>query len=416
MIRHNVGVGKMVEGSRAVKGIDDGWNKGPCLIACPTHVVPDWREHLEAEYPEDTIIVAAELDPESKRGALSTPADWYIVNHAMLATPAKAVTSRRNYYKMPKVRSFIIDESHNPGLGRKARAWHGARQLADQIRDGLVIPMTATPIRKTADGLWAQFRLMDKTLTSYWRFVHEHCVVVETPWAVEVKGAKPSMARELSNRSIYRRYSDPEVGISLPDVLPKDSKVKITPQTRVAYDRLKKELRDEMNQPVFSAGAAVAKLRIMVAKDPEMVERIETLTEDLDSFVIFVYFHETAHLLARLLDAECITGEIAGQERNRRAKLARRIVATIPSLSSSVDLSDHRHVFMYEECYEPGTQENALGRVARWRKNASDEPVHLTYVYGVNTISERVHNVCSGRAIDAENVTDRRLIREELTA
>lgn len=416
-----VGTGKTVVASRAVyePGVFDA---RPCLIACPNHVVPDWEGHLISEYPDDRIVVAAELSPDDKREALSGGFDWLIVNHAMLAIPSPRkdkkrekkglAPSPRTYYKMPRVKSFVLDESHANGLGRTSNAWLGARVLADGVKGGLVIPMTGTPIKKTADGLWAQLRLVDRTLTSYWRFVNQHCEVRETPWVVEIVGSKPSAAIELAKRSIRRTYA--EVGLELPDVIPYETKVKLTTKTRQAYDRLKEELRDEENNPVFSAGAAVAKLRSLTSRDPNKVGKLKECLEDLDQYVVFVKYHETAHRLAEELGATWITGEIPGARRNQIAKASKKIIAGIESLAASVDLSHHRDVFMYEEVYEPGIMANALGRVARWRKGGGDAPVRLRYIYCERTLDQRIHNLVAGRALDAENVTDRRLIQEEL--
>ena len=152
----------------------------------------------------------------------------------------------------------------------------------------------------------------------------------------------------------------------------------------------------------------------MVAIDPNKLARIKELTADLDQFVIFTWYRETAYRLAEELGAVAVTGAIQGVERNALAKKSPKLVANIAALASSVDLSHHRHVFFYEECYEPGTQENALARIKRWRKGGGDEPVQLRYVYGVGTIDERIHNLAKSRLADSLSVTDRRLIREEL--
>lgn len=413
MVLHEAGLGKMVIASRAVyePGVADFL---PCLIASPLHVTSDWEDHLESEYPGARIQICAELSPDKKREALATTADFYVVNHTMLATAKTGVTTRnervRNYYTMPKVRSFIVDESHYPGMGRKARSWFGAKIVADKAE--LVIPTTATPIRKTSDGIWSQLRLVDRTLTSYWRFVREHCIVEETPWAVEIKGSRDSMNAEIAKRSIRRTYSGE--GLALPSVIPYYHRVKVADSTKAAYDRLKKDLRDEENNPVWSAGAAVAKLRVMVAKDPNMLSRLLDTVAEMDSFVIFCWYKETAHMLADGIQATLITGDVPGRTRSGIAKSATKIVATIASMGSSTDLSHHRNVIFYEECYEPGTQENALDRVKRWRKVESDEPVKVRYIYARGTISERIHNLVSARAVDSAQATERRLIREEL--
>lgn len=424
-----MGTGKMVVGSRAIYE-PEVYDARPALIAAPGHVCEDWLNHLVSEYPDDDIVFTVDMSPDEKRAALEEPCDWLLVTHMMLGIPSpkkeKARArkglppSPRNFYPMPKwIRSFVCDESHLPGLGRQSNAWLGAKQIADRINfgnrgpQGLVIPMTGTPIRKTADGLWSQLRLVDKSLTSYWRWVNEHCTTVDNGFGIEVTGSRPSAALELASRSIRRTYA--EVGLELPDIVgPYESKVRLTGVSKKLYDRIKDELRDEENQPIFSAGAAVSQLRQVTAKDPNKVAKIREVVEGLDQYVVFVKYRDTAANLASILGATAISGGIPGPQRSRLAKTKPKLVCTIESMAASTDLSHHRDVIFYEEVYEPGTMDNALARVKRWRKGGGDAPVRLRYIYCLGTIDARIHHLVAGRKLDAESVTDRRLIREEL--
>lgn len=385
----------------------------PALVACPIHSTTEWQRHIQNEFPNDRVIIAAELPPDEKVRALAEPADWYIVNHAMLATPTKSTSTKRNFYKMPKgIRSLVIDESHYKGLGRKSRAWAGARTMADWLKGGIVLPMTGTPVRRVADDLWAELRLVDRTLTSYWRFVYAHCKVEETPWNVEILGAKESMWAELASRSVSRTYQ--EVGLLLPDLIEHETPVELTPATARAYQTLKNDLIDEHGDPVFSAAAAVAKLRHLTAKDPNKLAALKSATEDLDQFIVFTYYHETSDLLAPMLKAKIIDGRLPGKKRAEVALSSPRIIAGIDALASTLDLSHHRDVIWYEETYEPGTMENALGRVQRWRKSESDEPISNRAIYAKGTMDSRIHLVTKGRAVDMNKVTERRLLEEEI--
>lgn len=411
LIRYPMGLGKSELATLTI------WEPGvfdatPCLIASQNQSVPDWEDHLREEYPDARIAICAEQPPEVKRELLAGKYDVYVVNHLMLSVP-RGKGGQKNFYHMPKVKSFVLDESHEKGVGRKARAWHGARQIADRAE--IVLPMSGTPIRKQSDGLWAQLRLVDKSLSSYWRFVNEHCLTETTPWKVEILGSKDSMQQELASRSIYRTY--PEVGLALPDVIPYHHRVRMTEQTRTLYDRLKKDLRDEYDQPVFSAGAALSKLRRLTAHDEYKRAKMASIIENLDSFVVFTWHRETAEMLAKELKAVAITGEKDGKSRNALAKASNRIVATIASMATSVDLSNHRDVIFYEESYEPGVMDNALARVARWRKGGGDEPIRCRYLFCEHSIDERIHNLQSGRAIDAAQVySERNLIAQEIAA
>lgn len=401
---HKAGMGKTPMGARIVE------DARPVVVSAPSHLVGDWADYLEAEYPGQDIRLIAGQSPEVKKEMLAPGADWYVVNHDLLATePSKRKarvaprTKPRNYYIMPKgVRSLLVDEFHWLGLGRKARAFDGMKKLAD--RCDLVIQMSATPVRKTPDGLFAPFRVLDKTFTSYWRFVAEHCKTRETPYKVEIIGARLSLGRLLRKYAIKRTYH--EVGLELPSVIPEFSPVKLADETRAKYKTLKTTLRDEYDQPVWSAGAAIPKLRYLTAADPEKLQTLQDFTGDLDSWVIFVWYHETARLLAERLgsDVTVITGQISSSRRTAMARAAAKIIAGIGALAAGVDLSHHRNVFFYEEDYAPGTMENALGRVQRFRKKASDAPVICRYIYATGTLDEKIHRVTKGRGATAEEL------------
>jgi superfamily II DNA or RNA helicase len=122
MLADAPGLGKTLQASSAAIK--------PVLITAPTYLVEQWANFLAEQYPEDRISLA--VGSRAKRTkALDTPADWFIINHQMLRT-----------YDVPKVTTFIVDESHH-FKSHRAEMSQGALTVALQVPR--VHLLTATP-------------------------------------------------------------------------------------------------------------------------------------------------------------------------------------------------------------------------------------------------------------------------------
>jgi hypothetical protein len=299
---------------------------------------------------------------------------------------------------MPKVETFIVDESHH-------FKGHEAEMSQDALIVALQVPrvylLTATPIVREPDDLFMQLRLLDPIrFKSYDRFVDTYCNSYWGPFKRIVAGLKQNtdFKETVALYALGRTYE--QVRLQLPDLI--EQKLIITPDAAFTarYQRAKQEYRVDarvLNSPL----ELLRELRRMTVC-PIKLEVVKALVDDTPgAVVVFCWFRETAQQLATLLEAPLITGAIKPQDRRILALEQHKcIVATIAALSEGVDLSFAKTVIFAEQDYTPGRMHQAISRVHRW--TADLEPVRVFYVLMKHTIDEVIHR-CVDRRISSMN-------------
>lgn len=463
------GVGKTLPAVRSVEQAQCF----PALVSAPTYLIDQWNDFLlEEGYTPNEIVVAAtsatrngkivQIGPDEKRALLEHAAHdprvkWLVVNHEMLRQPPaqreKSVqtiwketqqemgwdnivpsptrTSRPpNRYRMPHtLRSLIIDESHrlrgSGPSGRGSQQFRGAYQIATRSRiqgqlktqqePGLVIEMTATPIYKDVMDLYNQLRLIDPHhFTSRWAFLNAYATYDEDDWGTIVTGATPQAQTLLSRYAIIRDYSDPDVEIDIPPLIPRTLRVTMSTSSQRAYDQIKKKFRSDTADTIYTSSTSqLVALRRITAMDPEKLQALDELLQDCPPAVIFTFYREVATSLAARYNLPLSIG--ADRRRSAAAVAAAKrgepIVATIDSLQEGLDLSALRAVIFFEDDYLPGKRTQATMRVQRFRPSGAPDPVLLYWIVARGTIDERVHRVADGRGATADQ-----LMHQEMAA
>lgn len=368
----------------------------PTLVACPTYLVEQWSEVLQSQFPTMTVASAPQGAPKLTRlAALSKPADWFVVNIEMLRS-----------YNFSQFKTFIIDESHHV-RGRHAQQTKAALEIAKTCER--VYLLTATPIYKDIDDLYAQLQIIDpKTFTSYYKFVKQFCNYNETPYGITITGAKSKLALRvlLSRYAIGRSYRD--VGLQLPDLIDSTVKVRMQPAVARNYNDLRRDYR--LNDITFSsAGALLQGLRQFVVATK--LDGLQQVIADIPRgtyTIVFTWYRESAFTIAKMLNTLPITGDISIAERLKIAKAGlHTIVATMASMSEGIDLSTYKNVIFFEQDYTYGMMHQALSRVRRYSSQPS--PVHSTTLLVKGTVDEIIN-----RRLNDRTVTEEQILREAL--
>jgi len=392
MLADAPGLGKTLQAAAAAEK--------PALITTPTYLVEQWASFLAEQYPEDTVSVA--VGSRAKRdAALDVKADWYIINHQMLRT-----------YAMPKVTTFIVDESHH-FKSHKAQMSQDALVVAVQVPR--VYLLTATPVVREPDDLFMQLRLIAPLrFTSYDNFVDAYCNVIWGPFARMVVGLKPGTNfKDIMKLYVLGRTYE-EVRLQLPQLI--EQKMTIQPEAALQrhYKEAKRNYR--LDDRVLSNPLEVLRELRRMTVCPQKIDAIAGLVEDSPgSSVVFCWFRETAAVLAKKLDAPMITGEM--QPRERRAIALKKypcIVATIASLSEGIDLSFAKTVIFAEQDYTPGRMYQAVSRVHRWTENL--DPVRVFYVLMRGTVDEVIHRCVDRRVSSVQQVLSMALSEDFIEA
>lgn len=455
--RDDPGLGKTIQAALAAVP--------PVLVVCPNYLVGQWGEWLNNHLPGCRTVVAKGdrwakqeqifafagmslkgWDPKRFKAALTAeqPAQFLVINKEMLRTHYSELMT-----VAPVLHTMIIDESHHM-RNRDAEVSKRAFDISKIVPR--VYELSATPIWKEADDLYAQLRMLYPTaFTSYNTFCDDYLVFDETRFGRVVYGVKREKQEAfdamLSIMVLGRTYK--QVSRELPPVMEDEVWVQFDKEHRALYDDAITNYRvkfagDDGEDLFLSSMSAVMHTLRQICGWHGKIDAIKDILEDTKVYdkgrvVIFCWYRETARLLGEAFPgAPVITGAITDPaERRRVAQAAERsglpVIATLASLSEGVDLSWARHVIFAEEHYAPGSHTQSLARVVRERqldgteippastdpwdlvlkaldsRAANAEPVLVHYVNVKDSIDENIHRTARRR-----NATIRTVLREAL--
>ena len=161
-IQDDTGLGKTRSALAGVRGMK------PVMIVCPSIAVSVWENEIRATFPEASVTVLnGDISAERRRTAIMlmeiTPPDFCIMSYGTLIrhSGCRAWPSSKKLENtaLNDIRwgAVIVDESHrikNPSAIQTRCCWRLA-EMADKR-----IAITATPLTRTPEDLWAQCRFL----------------------------------------------------------------------------------------------------------------------------------------------------------------------------------------------------------------------------------------------------------------
>jgi superfamily II DNA or RNA helicase len=372
------GLGKTLQAAQAAER--------PALVVCPTYLMDHWAEFVISQYGESVYNVFGSRKRREYFLNKSVRADWTIVNTEMMRS-----------YRMPLVKTLIIDEAHH-------FRGHTAQQslLMAEYAKGVhrVYQLTASPQMKTVDDLYMQMHILDpKAFRSWWQFVEDYCVTANTPNGIKVIRTKNALGLKLKLRGYAIRRTYKDVGLQLPDLIEQPLLLQLPVHAKKLYTDVLTKYRIG-NVPIDNPGEMIATLRAITVCE-EKLDALKGLIEDNNcSCVVFCWYRETAHIIGTKLNMPVITGDMAPIERVKIAKARHKaIVATMPSLAEGVDLSFAKLIIFFECDYTPGLMYQALKRVHRYTEDLT--PMRAYYLIMRDTIDDVIYKQKTNRAADA---------------
>lgn len=392
------GLGKTLEAAEATY-------KFPCLVICRKHAIRQWEEFLQTQYPHQSVVACVGTRTQRQK-LLNSEADWYIINHAMLAT----------YHLPVHVQTVIGDEAQafrNRNSDQTRAMYHYVNEMLDDARVHL---LTANPAWKSADDVWSLVNILYPAIVPPYReFVQMFMVTDSSPYGVRVLGVKRSMRRQLERilTPIAFGRTSKDVGRELPPTIETVVNLDFPKQIQDFYDETKRKYRmlleDEDGDELridLSSSAIIHTLRKITAFAGKIDAICQIVEDNRKPTLIGVWYKEFARAIYdKLGKHQCylITGETDALIRQKIAQRAARegkhVVATEASMTDSVNLQDFRQVIFGEEHYAPGANYQFLSRVVRDRNDdgRDRDPVLVYYVHVRKTIDKVIHNVTTRR-------------------
>lgn len=409
ILADDMGLGKTVQVVTALRLL---FNRGAIrtvVVVCPKGLLATWEREFSKWAPE--IGVAVLTPPRSLREdawrAVAGRRHVLLTNYEHLRTPPEVL--KRN---PPEV--VVADEAHR--LRRRgAKVTGGAAQLRPQRFWAL----SGTPLERAPDDLATLLAL-----------------VAPTRFSPSDARLHPSSLRSRAREFVLRRRKR-EVLDQLPPVRDTTEHLALTAGQERAYRRALRE-----PAPPGDELALLTRLLTICDFDPETKEssKLERILSQLDRVrgegekaVVFSHRLEPLHALRRRLTETCgegagllLVGEMGAEERERaldRFRNDERAVALLASTrigGEGLTLTEANHVFLFNQWWNPSTNDQARDRVVRIGQRRSVRVVRFccrdTIEEGLERILERKRelfdDLVDRLATDADTALRMRILRE----
>jgi SNF2 family DNA or RNA helicase len=377
------------------------------LITCPAYLIPNWEREIHDFVPGAVVVRADGAGIQERRKAFGAHADFVLTSYNNWSAKIGSDPTYRDLVDQEWA-AYIFDEGHRLRGHNSAWTKHvfRVRHSRSANKDTPIWILTGTPFVRDGGDFFPYFHLYDKKqYGSYWRFVNERCVVVETPWSKNVgnisKGYAAQFREELSRFSLRRTTKDIP---SLSQLEYRDTEYFVDlPKSVVAMiKKAKKEYvldHPDLASPEFltGSGALYVKQRQIATvpptkQNPKLEWLKDFLTDKKGKVVVYVWFKDSARAICDSLGdrAVLITGDVPTTRRADVVDTWRSpsgpdvLVATISALKEGISLTESRDVVFLEHSELPADIEQCVKRLCRRGQN------HLV----------RVHHVHANQSVD----------------
>jgi len=392
----------------------------PCLVVCPTSLVPNWKAEAARFTPDLTVVSLHGADRAERFAGLGT-ADLALTTYALLQRDEAALLQQEWHI-------VILDEAQaikNPA----AKATLSACRLTARHR----LCLTGTPVQNHLGDLWSQFAfLMPGLLGDSKRFTR----VFRTP--IERKGdtgRQALLARRLKPFILRRDKS--EVAAELPEKTLMTCPIELAGAQRDLYETVRLAMHEKVRAAVAERGFARSHIIILdallklrqVCCDPRLVklgaarrvavsgklahlkEMLPELVEDGRRILLFSQFTSMLDLIETELDALGIPYvDLRGDTADRETPVARFQRGEVPVFCLSLkaggtglNLTAADTVIHYDPWWNPAVEAQATDRAHRI---GQDKPVFVYKLIAEGTIEQRMLELQDRKAALATGLFD----------
>lgn len=322
-----------------------------------------------------------------------------------------------------KYDAAILDEAHhikNSGTGTAKGFFELARNIPK------ILELTGTPIKNKPQEMYSLLHaLYPNAFPTERKFQLDYCIqIAQNRWAFTAEGLK-ALVKKIESFYIARSPEDIGRKIPPPRMIEYELDMDAYPEQRRAYrimtERSIAQLSTGQAIPIMSQLAIMTRQAQMTSwpagielkikdENGEVVEIvkfdihqsakmdwaedfIKELTEEGERVIVFSRFRPALYELRKRLELAGISvAVITGEEKNNRAEIFddfdlktapekpkyQVLLATYQTVGESANLNAARHMVLYDRYWNPGNDDQAIGRIDRI--NSTDQAtVHVPY-------------------------------------
>ena len=417
LLADEMGLGKTLQ---ALLYIRDYLEKGPIVIVCPATIKWTWSGQAKQHIRRHATVLETKTPPRRPGGGV---AQIYIINFDILGNPDNK-NSWVSWLKKVKPQLIVIDECHAI-KNLKAQRTKAVQELCDRVPH--VIAISGTPLLNQPAELWPVLNILkpDKW-PSFYAFTARHCIIKQTPWGIQFKGAKklPQLNKKLLKYVMIRRRKEDV----LKDLPPKQRSI-------VPVDiRNRREYEEAENQFVMWLASKFSKSRANRAARAErlvkmgylkrlaaqlkyenIVKWIKDFLADSDGKLIIFGIHKV--ILEGLYEefkkiSVLVNGTVPAEERTKRIKKfnkdhhCRLFIGNVDAAGVGWSATSASAVLFVELPWVPGKVIQAEDRIHGIGRGVAGVKASITYLVARNTIEERLCEVLETKQNTADQILD----------
>lgn len=385
----------------------------PVLITAPAYLLRNWEREIKDFIPHATVVRADGAGVPARREAFSADVDFVLTSYNNWSAKTKGEYVYRELAAIEWA-TYIFDEGHR--LRGRNSSWtkhvFKTRLSKSPNVSTPIWLLTGTPFVRDGGDFFSYFHLYDKKkYGSYWKFVNDRCVVLETPWAKQVGNIRKAYANEfreeLAQFSLRRMVQDIPKLASL-EFTETDYIVELPKSVVTMIQKAKKEYvleHEDLARPEFLNGSGalyVAQRKLATSPptkaNPKMEWLKDFLTDKKGKVVVYVWFKDSARNVVDSLGepAVLVSGDVPAPRRDalvadwRKPDGPRVLVATIPSLKEGISLTEATDVVFVEHSELPADQEQCIKRLCRRGQKHLVQVHHLWADKSVDMVIKKV--------------------------
>jgi superfamily II DNA or RNA helicase len=376
----------------------------PCLVVCPTSVVPNWCAEAERLAPELRVISLHGPD-RTERFAAIEDADVALTTYALLS---------RDTDRLLPIEWYIVVLDEAQAIKNAAAK---TTQFVCRLQAHHRLCLTGTPIENHLGELWSQFAfLMPGLLGESRRFARVFRNPIE-------KRHDEERRRVLSARlkPFMLRRTKALVEADLPPKTEMLRPLELSGPQRDLYETVRLAMHENVRRAVAAKGLARSHIIVLdallklrqVCCDPQLVklaaarrvtasvkldhlmEMLPALVEDGRRILLFSQFTSMLDLIKRrLADTGISYVELRGVTRDRAAPVKRFQNGEVPLFlislkagGTGVNLTAADTVIHYDPWWNPAVEDQATDRTHRI---GQDKPVFVYKLIAKGTVEERM--------------------------
>jgi SNF2 family DNA or RNA helicase len=390
----------------------------PCLVLCPTSVLPNWLAEIERLTPSITVVALHGAD-RARRFALAQSADMVLSTYPLLAKDGQFLRSIQWH-------AVILDEAQAIKNSHTLAA-QAVLQLDSRYR----LCLTGTPIENHLGELWSQFNFLIPgllgTKTTFDRMFRD---------PIERGNSAERLQLLLSRiRPFLLRRTKAQVATDLPPKTEMVKYVELEGRQRDLYETVRLSMHKQVLEEVKKKGLASCGLIILdalmklrqtcchpglvrlaaargienSAKLQYLMEMLDQLLEEKRQILVFSQFTSMLDLIASELSTRAIPFvQLRGDTKDRATPVKRFQNGEVPIFlislkagGTGLNLTAADTVIHFDPWWNPAVEDQATDRAHRI---GQDKAVFVYRLIASGTIEERMLELQQEKRAIAESI------------